>query len=124
MMKMYQKAREYVAKSGLLGGVIIQYLIWKDKGKDKTYLVFRPSGGSSLSGSLGNEYHVLIDFIAPDNDPESIDDLVTNVAEYITQHQFDDCLGFIQVLGAIPTPVTTEDGRIVYRLQISIKHGN
>lgn len=123
-MKMYKQIREYLAKSGFIGNAVIQYLIWKDKGKDKTHIVFRPNGGSVLSGLLGNEYHVLIDFIAPDNDPESIDDLVTNIVDYIMKNQFDEYLGSIQVMGAIPTPVTTTDNRIIYRLQVSIKHGN
>ncbi|WP_392562492.1 hypothetical protein RHO12_03150 [Orbus sturtevantii] len=123
-MKMYKQLREYLAKSGSISNAVIQYLIWKDKGKDKTYIVFRPNGGSILSSTLGNEYHVLVDFIAPDNDPESIDDLVTNIVDYIMKNQFDECLGSIQVVGAIPTPITTEDSRIVYRLQVSIKHGN
>jgi len=123
-MKMYQRIREYLAQSGIIDNAVIQYLIWKDKGKDKTYIVFRPNGGSALSDVLGNEYHVLIDFIAPDNDAESIDDLVTNIVDYIMKNQFDECLGSIQVIGAVPTPITTEDSRIVYRLQVSIKHGN
>lgn len=123
-MKMYRELESFIKKSGLIDNVIIQYLIWKDKGKDSTYILFCPSGGSALSYTLGNEYHVLIEFIAPDNDPEKIDTLVTNVASYITQNQFNNCLGFIEVVGAIPPPITTVDNRIVYRLLVSIKHGN
>lgn len=123
-MKMYKQVNEYLNNSGLITDEIVQYLIWKDKGNDKTYIVFRPNGGSSLSGTLGNEYHVLIDFIAPDNDPERIDNLVSQVVDHINNNQFDKCLGFIEVVGAIPTPLTTVDNRIVYRLQVAIKHGN
>lgn len=123
-MKMYKRLCEYISKSGVINDVIIQYLIWKDKGKDKTYVVFRPGGGSSLSNTLANDYYVLVDFIGPDNSLEYLDNIVSLVVDYVTANQFDDCLGLVEVMSGIPAPVTTEDGRLVYRLQIAIKHGN
>lgn len=123
-MKMYEQLSAYLKSSGLLGDALIQSLIWRDKGKDYQYVVFRPDGGSNLNSMLGNEYHVLIDFIAPENNTERANDLVHNIVDYIVNHQFDVCLGLIQVVGNIPSPVTTADKRIVYRLLVSIKHGN
>lgn len=121
-MKMYRALQSYLDNSGLLTGVTVQYLQWTDKGKDKTYVVFRPNGGSILSDALTNTHLVLVDFIGPDNDPESIDDLVHDVAKYIMSNQIDECLGNVQIVGNIPSPVTTEDNRLVYRLLVSITH--
>ncbi|WP_438821221.1 phage tail termination protein, partial [Enterobacter hormaechei] len=35
----------------------------------------------------------------------------------------DECVGYIQNMGAIPAPVLTEEGRIVFRLQFACTYG-
>lgn len=122
-MKMYKEFHNYLSRTELLKGAIVQYLRWRDVGQDKIYLVFRPSGGSNLSNSLANEYFVQVDFVAPCNDLEQIDDLVHNVVDYIKENQFDEKLGNVQVVGNIPSPISTVDDRLVYRLLISVQNG-
>lgn len=123
-MKMYQRVAEYLKKSGLTDGFTIQYLKWRDtKTKNNKFLVFRPNGGSILKTDLGNEYYTLVDFIGAVNDIETIDNDVSKVADYIKNNPYTDDTGFIQIIGAIPAPVTTDDERLVYRLLVSCKFG-
>ncbi|WP_392565809.1 hypothetical protein RHO15_09605 [Utexia brackfieldae] len=120
---MYKLVRDYLDKSGLLNSLVIQYLRWDDDGNNKIYVVFSPNGGSTLSASLGNEYLVLVNFIAPNNNAQLIDDLVDKVTEYIKKNQFDETLGSVQIVGGIPSPTSLTDNRLVYRLLLAIKHG-
>lgn len=123
-MKMYKQLRDYLDSSGLLSGLFVQQLQWKDNGKDKSYIVFRPNGGSNLRAGLSNEHYVLVDLVSSSEQTSLIDDLANDIVNYILDNPIDDCLGLIRVMGNIPAPVTTDDGRLVYRLLISITHSN
>ena len=123
-MKMYQRVAEYLKKTGLTNGFIVQYLKWRDtKTKNNKFIVFRPNGGSILKTDLGNEYFTLIDFIGAVNDIETIDNDVSTIVDYIKNNPYTDETGLIQIVGAIPAPVTTEEERLVYRLLVSCKFG-
>lgn len=123
-MKMYQRVAEYLKKSGLTNGFTIQYLKWRDtKTKNNKFLVFRPNGGSILKTDLGNEYFTLVDFIGAVNDIETIDNDVSTIVDYIKNNPYTNDTGLIQIVGAIPAPVTTEEDRLVYRLIVSCKFG-
>ena len=123
-MKMYQRVAEYLKKTGLTNGFIVQYLKWRDtKTKNNKFIVFRPNGGSILKTDLGNEYFTLIDFIGAVNDIETIDNDVSTIVDYIKNNPYTDETGLIQIVGAIPAPVTIEEDRIVYRLLVSCKFG-
>ena len=123
-MKMYKRVAEYLKKSGLTNGFTIQYLKWRDtKTKNNKFLVFRPKCGSILKTDLGNEYFTLVDFIGAVNDIETIDNDVSIIADYIKNNSYTDDTGLIQIVGAIPAPVTTEEDRLVYRLLVSCKFG-
>ena len=123
-MKMYQRVAEYLKKTGLTNGFIVQYLKWRDtKTKNNKFIVFRPNGGSILKTDLGNEYFTLVDFIGAVNDIETIDNDVSTIVDYIKNNPYTDETGLIQIVGAIPAPVTIEEDRIVYRLLVSCKFG-
>lgn len=123
-MKMYQRVAEYLKKTGLTNGFTVQYLKWRDtKTKNNKFIVFRPNGGSILKTDLGNEYFTLIDFIGAVNDIETIDNDVSTIVDYIKNNPYTDETGLIQIVGAIPAPVTTEEERLVYRLLVSCKFG-
>ena len=123
-MKMYQRVAEYLKKTGLTNGFIVQYLKWRDtKTKNNKFIVFRPNGGSILKTDLGNEYFTLIDFIGAVNDIETIDNDVSTIVDYIKNNPYTDETGLIQIVGAIPAPVITEEERLVYRLLVSCKFG-
>ena len=123
-MKMYQRVAEYLKKTGLTSGFTIQYLKWRDtKTKNNKFIVFRPNGGSIIQTDLGNEYLTLVDFIGAVNDIETIDNDVSTIVDYIKNNPYTDETGLIQIVGAIPAPVTTEEDRLVYRLLVSCKFG-
>jgi len=135
-MKMYQRVAEYLKKTGLTNGFTVQYLKWRDtKTKNNKFIVFRPNGGSIIQTNLGNEYYTLIDFIGANeyytlidfigavNDIETIDNDVSTIVDYIKNNPYTDETGLIQIVGAIPAPVTTEEDRLVYRLLVSCKFG-
>ena len=123
-MKMYQRVAEYLKKTGLTNGFTVQYLKWRDtKAKNNKFIVFRPNGGSIIQTNLGNEYYTLIDFIGAVNDIETIDNDVSTIVDYIKNNPYTNDTGLIQIVGAIPAPVTTEEDRLVYRLLVSCKFG-
>lgn len=123
-MKMYKRVAEYLKNARLLNGFEVQYLKWRDtKKKGGKYIVFRPNGGSILKTELGNEYYTLVDLIGAVNDIETIDNDVTAITDYIKNNPYTDSTGLIQVVGAIPAPVTTDDDRLVYRILVSCKFG-
>ena len=123
-MKMYQRVAEYLKKTGLTNGFTVQYLKWRDtKTKNNKFIVFRPNGGSIIQTNLGNEYYTLIDFIGAVNDIETIDNDVSTIVDYIKNNPYTKETGLIQIVGAIPAPVTTEEDRLVYRLLVSCKFG-
>jgi len=123
-VKMYKRVAEYLKNAELLNNFEVQYLKWREtKKKGGKYIVFRPNGGSILKTELGNEYHTLVDLIGAINDIETIDNDVTAITDYIKSNPYTDSTGLIQVVGAIPAPVTTDDDRLVYRILISCKFG-
>lgn len=123
-MKMYKRVAEYLKNAGLLDGFEVQYLKWRDtKNKSSKFIVFRPNGGSILKTDLGNEYYTLIDLIGAVNDIETIDNDTSIIADYIKNNPYTNSTGLIQIVGAIPSPVATEEDRLVYRLMVSCRFG-
>lgn len=121
---MYKRVAEYLKESGLLNNFEIQFLKWREtKNKSSKFIVFRPNGGSILKTELCNEYYTLVDLIGAVNDIEAIDNDVTAITDYIKNNPYTDSTGLIQVVGAIPAPVTTDDDRLVYRILVSCKFG-
>lgn len=123
-MKMYKRVANYLKNSSLTNDFVVQYLKWRDtKNKSSKFIVFRPNGGSILKANLGNEYYTLVDLVGAVNDIESIDNHVSAIADYIKNNPYTDNTGLIQVVGAIPAPVMTDDDRLVYRILVSCKLG-
>lgn len=123
-MKMYKRVADYLKNSGLTNDFVVQYLKWRDtKNKSSKFIVFRPNGGSILKVDLGNEYYTLVDLVGAVNDIESIDNHVSAISDYIKNNPYTDNTGLIQVVGAIPAPVMTDDDRLVYRILVSCKFG-
>ena len=51
-------------------------------------------------------------------------DAVQRIVDYVQANPMtDECVGYIQNMGAIPAPVLTEEGRIVFRLQFACTYG-
>lgn len=122
---MYERVRKMFAKAELTAGFIEQLLMFDDpKDLSKSVMVFRSNGGSAIRNELGAEHYVLVDVVGAKTKRNETALAVQRIIDYIQQHPMDDeCVGYIQNMGAIPAPVLTDEGRIVFRLQFSCTYG-
>ncbi|ELY4136442.1 hypothetical protein SMY68_003477 [Cronobacter sakazakii] len=123
---MHTRLRDYFVEAGLTAGFTTQLLIWNDTGNmSERFMVFRPNGGSSIRNELGAEYYVLVDVIGAKGGNAFVDERVQQIVDYVQQNPMtDDCVGYLQNMGAMPAPVLTTDGRLVYRLQFVATYGD
>ncbi|BEO02792.1 hypothetical protein ABXK20_002409 [Serratia marcescens] len=122
---MHRRVRDYFVDAGLTAGFTTQMLRWRDtgKGEDK-FIVFRPNGGSPVRNDLASEYLVLVDVISAEGEDEEADNSVQAIISHIQNNPMpNDCIGHIENVGGIPSPVSTTEGRLVYRLQFACLYG-
>ncbi|HEJ7171097.1 hypothetical protein JEP93_17990 [Serratia marcescens] len=122
---MHRRVRDYFVDAGLTAGFTTQMLRWRDtgKGEDK-FIVFRPNGGSPVRNDLASEYLVLVDVISAEGEDEEADNAVQAIISHIQNNPMpNDCIGHIENVGGIPSPVSTTEGRLVYRLQFACLYG-
>lgn len=122
---MHRRVRDYFVDAGLTAGFTTQMLRWRDtgKGEDK-FIVFRPNGGSPVRNDLASEYLVLVDVISAEGEDEEADNAVQAIISHIQNNPMpNDCIGHIENVGGIPSPVSTIEGRLVYRLQFACLYG-
>lgn len=122
---MHERVRNMFGDAGLTTGFTVQQLMYDDPGDlSKAIMVFRPNGGSNIRKDLGGEYYVLVDVIGAKDKRKDALDAVQRIVDYIQDNPMsDECVGYIQNMGAIPAPVLTEEGRIVFRLQFACTYG-
>ncbi len=122
---MHERVRNYFVDAGLTAGFIVQQLAWNDtkKATDK-FIVFRPNGGSNISNEIGAEYYIMVDVIGAEKGNQAADTAAQTIIQHIKDHPMpSDCIGMIENLGGIPSPVQTTEGRLVYRLQFAVTYG-
>lgn len=122
---MYERVRNMFAKAGLTAGFIEQLLMFDDPNDlSKAVMVFRSNGGSAIRNDLGAEHYVSVDVVGAKSKRNEAALTVQRIVDYIQQNPMaDECVGYIQNMGAIPAPVLTDEGRIVFRLQFSCTYG-
>lgn len=122
---MHRRVRDYFVDAGLTTGFITQILRWRDtKNLSDQFIVFRPNGGSPIRNELGSEYYILVDVIGADKEDEAADNAVQAIINHIQANPMpNDCIGHIENFGGIPSPVSTTEGRLVYRLQFACLYG-
>ncbi|HDU4011250.1 TPA: hypothetical protein RFM91_002014 [Klebsiella variicola] len=125
MPMMHERVRNMFVDAGLTAGFTVQQLMYDDPSNlSKAVMVFRPNGGSNVRTNLGAEYHVLVDVVGAKNNRKDALSAVQRIIEYVQANPMaDECVGYIQNMGAIPAPVLTEEGRIVFRLQFACTYG-
>ncbi|NQS80546.1 phage tail termination protein [Pantoea agglomerans] len=123
---MHTRVKNYLSDAGLTDGFQVQLLIWNDTGSlSDRFMVFRPNGGSAIRNQLGGEYYVLLDVIGAKGRNGAVDERVQAIIDYVQQNPMTDaCVGYLQNLGGIPSPVPTAEGRLVYRLQFVATFGS
>ncbi|HAT6800658.1 TPA: hypothetical protein JAN03_01255 [Citrobacter freundii] len=122
---MHERVRNMFVDAGLTTGFTVQQLMYDDpKDSAKAIIVFRPNGGSNIRTNLGSEYHVLVDVVGAKDKRKDALNAVQRIVDYVQANPMaDECVGYIQNMGAIPAPVLTEEGRIVFRLQFACTYG-
>lgn len=122
---MHERVRNMFGDAGLTAGFTVQKLMY-DEPEDLTQavMVFRPNGGSNIRHDLGSEHHVLVDVIGAKDKRGDAANAVQRIVDYVQANPMaDECVGYIQNMGAIPAPVLTAEGRIVFRLQFACTYG-
>jgi len=122
---MHERVRNMFGDAGLTAGFTVQKLMYDDP-EDLTQpvMVFRPNGGSNIRHDLGSEHHVLVDVIGAKDKRGDATNAVQRIVDYVQANPMaDECVGYIQNMGAIPAPVLTAEGRIVFRLQFACTYG-
>jgi hypothetical protein len=123
---MHMRVKNYFSDAGLITGFNAQLLAWDDSGKlTDAFMVFRPNGGSAIRNQLGSDYYVLVDVIGAKGRNGIADERVQAIIDYVQDNPMtDECVGYLENLGGIPSPVLTTEGRLVYRLQFVATHGD
>lgn len=122
---MHERVRNMFGDAGLTAGFTVQKLMYDDpEDLTQAVMVFRPNGGSNIRHDLGSEHHVLVDVIGAKDKRGDAANAVQRIVDYVHANPMaDECVGYIQNMGAIPPPVLTEEGRIVFRLQFACTYG-
>lgn len=122
---MHERVRNMFGDAGLTAGFTVQKLMYDDpEDLTQAVMVFRPNGGSNIRHDLGSEHHVLVDVIGAKDKRGDAANAVQRIVDYVQANPMaDECVGYIQNMGAIPAPVLTSEGRIVFRLQFACTYG-
>lgn len=122
---MHERVRNMFGDAGLTAGFTVQKLMYDDPDDlTQAVMVFRPNGGSNIRHDLGSEHHVLVDVIGAKDKRGDATNAVQRIVDYVQANPMaDECVGYIQNMGAIPAPVLTEEGRIVFLLQFACTYG-
>lgn len=122
---MHERVRNMFGDAGLTAGFAVQQLMYDDPDDlSKAVMVFRPNGGTAIRNDLGSEHYVLVDVIGAKDKRGDALSAVQRIVDYVQANPMgDECVGYIQNMGAIPAPVLTEEGRIVFRLQFACTYG-
>ena len=122
---MYERVRSTFKSIGLTRGFTDQPLMWKDTGKaNEGFIVFRPSGGSDIQHDRAGDSYVQIDIIGAEKKQSTVETATNQIVEWVSgQDGADPCIGAVRLLGGIPQPVQTTEGRLVMRLMLCCTYG-
>ena len=122
---MYERVRDAFKAAKLTNGFIINTLYWNDTGKlTDAFIVFRPSGGSDIQHDRAGDHFVQVGLIGAKGKNSVIESATNQIVEWVSgQDGADPCIGAVRLLGGIPNPVTTTEGRLVMRLMLCCTYG-
>ena len=122
---MYMRLKDLFVAEKLTEGFKVQWRLWRDTCKDADqFIVFRPSGGTNIEYDRGGDWYVMVDVVSSKSNPDAADAAVNAIVEYISaQSGADDCVGALSLVGNVPAPISTEEGRLVTRLLVSCTYG-
>lgn len=122
---MYRRLRDHFEDAGLTAGFTIQTLTWNDTGKlSDAFIVFRSGGSSDVQHDRGGDFFVMVDVIGAKSKNAEADAAANRIADFISdQEGADSCVGAMRLLGGLPPPITSTEGRLIYRLLVSCTYG-
>ena len=122
---MYLRLRDHFEDAGLTAGLTIQILMWNDTGKPSdAFMVFRSGGGSDVQHDRGGDFFVMVDVIGAKGKNTVADAVANRIAEFISdQEGADSCVGAMRLLGGVPAPIPSAEGRLIYRLMVCCTYG-
>lgn len=122
---MYLRLRDHFRDAGLTAGLTIQTLMWNDTGKPSdAFIVFRSGGGSDIQHDRGGDFFVMVDVIGAKGKNTVANAVANRIAEFISdQEGADSCVGAMRLLGGIPAPIVSAEGRIIFRLLVCCTYG-
>jgi len=122
---MYLRLRDHFEDAGLTAGLTIQILMWNDTGKPSdAFIVFRSGGGSDVQHDRGGDFFVMVDVIGAKGKNTVADAVANRIAEFISdQEGADSCVGAMRLLGGVPAPIPSAEGRLIYRLMVCCTYG-
>ncbi|MCS3430030.1 hypothetical protein [Klebsiella sp. BIGb0407] len=86
--------------------------------------MFRPSGGSDIQHDRAGDSYVQIDIIGAEKKQSTVETATNQIVEWVSgQDGADSCIGAVRLLGGIPQPVMTTEGRLVMRLMLCCTYG-
>lgn len=112
------------AENGLSDDYQVQATMWSDDGKPNSrFMVFKPASGGNVS--LSHEQFVEVVVISKQGFAEldKLDADVMSIINFISDYEYDDCIGRLMINGGMPTPTSTSDQRVVYRIMIVCLYG-
>ena len=123
---MHERVKNLFVAAGLTTNYAVQTLLWTDtKESAGNTIVFRPNGGTAMRNDLGSEHYVLVDVIGGKGKNSATDIHVEKILDYVQVNPFiDECVGKIENVGGKPSPVLSEEGRLIYRLQFACTFGD
>lgn len=104
----------------LIAGYKLQLVQWIEQKADTgamRYIVVQPDGGTPRYQDLSADDYVLVNVVSAKNDPEPAIATAQDIMDYAESNPDDSCLNFIANAGGFPTPIPTEEGRVVIRLR-------
>lgn len=122
-MTIFEKVADWLESAQLTDGYKLQMAQWVEQKSDTgamKYIVVQPDGGTARYRCLGAYDYVLVNIISAQRDPTPAIATAQQIMDYVTNNADDDALNFIANTGGFPTPIPTEEGRIVIRLRFEI----
>ena len=125
MIQKHLQLIDLFAANGLSDGYNVQATMWSDSGEpNDRFMVFKQAGGTNISLSYEQYVEAIVISKQGFEELEKLDQDVANIVEFIAENEFiDPCLGRMMVIGGIPSPASTNDKRVIYRLLIGCLNG-
>lgn len=124
---MIDKLRQWIIDNRLNDGMTLQLYRWSESdpvNKREEFIVIQPDGGGVPELGLGSDKYALITIIGSRDGHRSAVEKANRLYNFILNNPFDSCLTYIENMSAMPQPIFTEEGRIVFRMPVRIVSGN